>query len=164
MLSFAAIDFETANKHYTSVCSVGIVIVRDGVLTEKFYSLVRPEPEWYAYYHTRIHGLKAKDTKDAKEFSLVWQEIAPKLKGLNFVAHGALFEEGCLKALFRKYKMDYPRYKFHCTLQAARNAFGDLLPNYKLPTVALHCGFNLTSHHNALADSEACAAIAMKVL
>ncbi|MDD3273651.1 MAG: exonuclease, partial [Bacteroidales bacterium] len=30
MTNFAAIDFETANEQRTSVCSVGVVIVRDG--------------------------------------------------------------------------------------------------------------------------------------
>ncbi len=30
MKDFAAINFETANQQRTSVCSVGIVIVRDG--------------------------------------------------------------------------------------------------------------------------------------
>jgi len=30
MTDFAAIDFETANEQRTSVCSVGVVIVRDG--------------------------------------------------------------------------------------------------------------------------------------
>ena len=30
MKDFAAIDFETANNERTSVCSVGVVIVRDG--------------------------------------------------------------------------------------------------------------------------------------
>ena len=30
MKDFAAIDFETANNERTSVCSVGVVIVREG--------------------------------------------------------------------------------------------------------------------------------------
>ena len=30
MQDFAAIDFETANNERSSVCSVGVVIVRDG--------------------------------------------------------------------------------------------------------------------------------------
>ena len=30
MKNFAAIDFETANNERSSVCSVGIVVVRDG--------------------------------------------------------------------------------------------------------------------------------------
>lgn len=37
MKDFAAIDFETANNERSSVCSVGIVIVRDGEIVDKFY-------------------------------------------------------------------------------------------------------------------------------
>jgi len=45
ILNFAAIDFETANHCRSSVCSVGVVIVRDGQIAEKIYRLIRPEPE-----------------------------------------------------------------------------------------------------------------------
>lgn len=45
MENFAAIDFETANEQRTSVCSVGVVIVREGVFVDSYYSLIRPEPE-----------------------------------------------------------------------------------------------------------------------
>ena len=44
MKNFAAIDFETANEQRTSVCSVGIVIVREGEIVDTYYSLIRPEP------------------------------------------------------------------------------------------------------------------------
>ncbi len=47
MENFASIDFETANKERTSVCSVGVVIVRDGEIVDTFYSLIRPEPNYY---------------------------------------------------------------------------------------------------------------------
>ena len=40
MRDFAAIDFETANNERTSVCSVGVVIVRDGEIVDSFYSLI----------------------------------------------------------------------------------------------------------------------------
>ena len=45
MRNFAAIDFETANNERTSVCSVGVVIVRDGEIVDTFYSLIQPEPK-----------------------------------------------------------------------------------------------------------------------
>lgn len=45
MKDFAAINFETANQQRTSVCSVGIVIVRDGEIADCYYSLIKPEPE-----------------------------------------------------------------------------------------------------------------------
>ena len=41
MKDFAAIDFETANEQRTSVCSVGVVIVRDGEIVDHYYSLIR---------------------------------------------------------------------------------------------------------------------------
>lgn len=57
MLDFAAIDFETANECRSSVCSVGIVIVRDGAVVETFYRLIRPAPDYYLTFNTQIHGL-----------------------------------------------------------------------------------------------------------
>ena len=41
---FVAIDFETANNEPSSVCSVGIVIVKDRQVVDSFYSLIQPEP------------------------------------------------------------------------------------------------------------------------
>ena len=46
---FVAIDFETANEQPCSVCSVGIVIVKDGEVADSFYSLIHPEPDYYQY-------------------------------------------------------------------------------------------------------------------
>ena len=38
MTDFAAIDFETANEQPSSVCSVGVVIVREGEIVDSFYN------------------------------------------------------------------------------------------------------------------------------
>lgn len=35
---------------------------------------------------------------------------------------------------------------------------------YQLQTVAAACGYDLTRHHNALVDTEVCAAIAQRLL
>jgi DNA polymerase-3 subunit epsilon len=163
MNNFAAIDFETANYCLSSVCSVGIVVVRDGLITDKIYHLIRPEPEWYSRFNTQIHGLTIDDTADAKVFPYVWEEIVQKIAGLPLVAHNSSFDEGCLRAVYRVYQMDYPEYEFHCTCKASRKMLGKLLPNHQLSTVAAHCGFNLANHHHALADAEACAWIALKL-
>ena len=164
MKDFAAIDFETANEQPCSVCSVGVVIVRNGEIVELFYSLIHPEPEYYQWFCQRVHGLSEIDTYDAPVFPCVWEKIAPKIKGLPLVAHNARFDEGCLKAVFRVYQMDYPDYTFYDTLTASRRYFGCRLPNHQLQTVARACDYDLTNHHHALADAEACAYIAMKIL
>lgn len=163
MRDFAAIDFETANECRSSVCSVGVVIVRGGRIVDKFYSLIHPEPEYYQWFCQQVHGLCPEDTEDAPCFATVWKRVEPLIEGLPLVAHNSPFDEGCLKAAFQVYRMDYPDYEFHDTLRASRKLLPNLV-NHQLQTVAAACGYDLTSHHNALADAEACAHIAIELL
>ena len=179
---FITIDFETANQQPSSVCSVGVVMVRNGQIVDTFYSLIQPEPNYYCYFCQRVHGITQSDTDDAPVFSKVWQlleerivdvffpdmqatdDIRHQIAAIPFVTHNARFDEGCLKAVFRVYQMDYPDYRFYDTLTASRRQFGHSLPNHQLHTVAAACGYDLQRHHHALADAEACAAIALYLL
>lgn len=162
MRDFAAIDFETANGRRSSVCSVGIVMVRGGEIVDKFYSLIRPTPNYYTEWTTEVHGLTREDTDGQPLFPEVWSQVCDRIADLPLVAHNRPFDEGCLKAVFVEYEMEYPGYEFHCTLAAARRCLK--LPNNQLHTVSAACGFDLENHHHALADAEACAAIALKIL
>ena len=174
MKDFAAIDFETANNERTSVCSVGIVIYREGKKVDDFYSLIKPEPEYYNYWCSQVHGLTLEDTINAPVFPEVWKQIEPKLclsaedqeklgtLYLPLVAHNKAFDETCLKAVFRVYGMDYPNYPCYCTLIRSRQVWPE--GHHNLDIIAERCGFDLKNHHNALADAEACAAIALKIL
>ena len=163
MNDFAAIDFETANNERSSVCAVGVVIVRDGEIVDTFYSLIQPEPNYYSYWCTRVHGLCCDDTDDAPIFPEVWKQIEPLIQGLPLVAHNSRFDEGCLRAVYRTYQMDYPDYIFLDTLRASRRALPHL-SNHQLHTVAAALGYDLKNHHHALADAEAAAWIARELL
>ena len=163
MTDFAAIDFETANQCRSSVCRVGVVIVHDGMIVDRLYSLIQPTPNYYTHWTTEIHGLTHNDTDNAPIFPEVWKQINPLIKVLPLVAHNSPFDEGCLRSVFKTYEMEYPEYPFYCTLKASRKLQPEL-PNHRLDTVAETCNFNLTNHHNAIADAEACAAIALKLL
>ena len=80
MENFAAIDFETANYEPSSVCSVGVVVVRNGEIADSFYSLIQPEPNYYNRSCIRVHGLRRKDTDDAPVFPEVWRLVASHWK------------------------------------------------------------------------------------
>ena len=162
MKDFAAIDFETANCERSSVCSVGIVIVRNGEIANRFYSLIKPEPEYYNYWCSEVHGLTMEDTGNAPIFPDVWRQIEPLIEGLPLVAHNKAFDESCLKAVFRVYQMDYPDYEFYCTLLKSRQVWPE--GRHNLDIIAERCGYNLENHHHALADAEACAIIAKEIL
>ena len=156
-------------------------MVRNGQVVDSFYSLIQPEPNYYSYWCQHVHGITQEETDAAPVFSKVWQQLEERITevffcnqqledvrcqiaSLPFVAHNARFDEGCLKAAFRVYQMDYPDYRFYDTLTASRRQFGQSLPNHQLHTVAAACGYDLENHHHALSDAEACAAIALYLL
>ena len=128
MQDFAAIDFETANGERSSVCSVGVVVVRNGEVRDSFYSLIQPEPNYYSWFCQRVHGLGHEDTDSAEVFPKVWARVAPLIEGLPLVAHNSPFDEGCLRAVMQVYQMDWPGYKFYCTYSARG----------QLPKILLH--------------------------
>lgn len=163
MQDFVAIDFETANAQRSSICSVGVVIVKNGKPVQKGYSLIKPVPDRYDARNIEVHGIRPSQTKTAPSFPEVWKKLTPYIGDLPLVAHNKSFDESCLKKVFEVYGMEYPFYDFYCTLKAAKEAFPKL-PNHKLPTVAREVGYILEDHHNAIADAMACAHIAIKIL
>lgn len=158
-LNFTAIDFETANSHSASACSVGLVKVHDGVVVDKAVWFIRPPLGFDAFneWNTRIHGIVAADVVDAK----LWAEQLPDLVGFAagdaLVAHNAGFDMGVIRAASAASFVDCPEFRYLCSLQVARRTYH--LDSYRLPVAAMAAGFEDFDHHNALADAEACAAI-----
>lgn len=161
MNQFVAIDFETANNQRSSICSVGVIVVENRRIVDSYYSLVHPNPNYFTQNCVCVHGITKEQTESAPYFPEVWNNIIPIIKDYPLVAHNAPFDQSCLKAAFLTYNMPYPDYKFHCTLKLSKQLLNNKLPNHHLPTVSAYFGFDLTQHHHALADAEACARIAV---
>ena len=145
MRDFVAIDFETANECASSVCSIGAVLVRNGKIVKTFYSLIKPESDYYKWFCQQVHRLGHEDTDDAEVFPFVWKRMQEELLeelqllsgdtaddhlALPLVAHNAKFDSRCLREVFNCYRMDYPEYVFHDTLAASRKHFGCTLENH----------------------------------
>ena len=79
MQNFVALDFETANRNPSSVCSIGLVFVVDGQLADSYYRLIKPIPDYYSAFNTGIHGITAANTRRAPRFPDIWQELLPKI-------------------------------------------------------------------------------------
>ncbi|MBW3520047.1 3'-5' exonuclease [Flavobacterium sp. NKUCC04_CG] len=163
MTDFVAIDFETANAKRSSICSLGLVIVENNIITDRLYSLIKPEPNFYTSFTTNVHGLTFQDTIQSPLFFDVWAQLLAKTKNLPFVAHNSSFDSSCLKAIYASFDVDYPNFEFYCTLKTARQKLPQLR-NHQLGTVAQYFGYDLKNHHHALADAEACAVIATHLL
>jgi DNA polymerase-3 subunit epsilon len=158
-LDFTAIDFETANSSSASACSVGLVKVRDGHVVDEAYWLIKPPlgHDEFWEWNTRIHGIMAVDVVDA----MLWTEQLPDLVafagGDTLVAHNAGFDMGVIAGACAATFVDTPSFSYACSLQIARKTYH--LDSYRLPVAAMAAGFEDFEHHNALADSRACAAI-----
>lgn len=163
MDSFVAIDVETANNHPSSICAIGAVRVVEGLITDRFYELVKPEPEYYFRYFTEeIHGIGMKDTENADTFDRVWRRLELLIGNLPLVAHNKAFDERCIRAAHKTYCMDYGDYPFFCTVVKARRTIPrTLCPSFSLPYLCDFLGIPFSNHHNALADAEACVKIAL---
>ncbi|WP_309619964.1 3'-5' exonuclease [Salinibacterium sp.] len=158
-LDFTAIDFETANGSAASACSVGMAKVRDGRVVDTAYWLIRPPlgHDDFLEWNVRIHGIMAVDVSDAA----LWSEQLPGLlsfvSGDTLVAHNAGFDMGVIAASCAASYLPSPTLDYLCSLQVARKTYH--LDSYRLPVAAMAAGFEDFEHHNALADSLACAAI-----
>ena len=60
----------------------GVVIVRGGKVVDEQYFLIHPEPEYYNYRCTMVHGLTEEDTEGADIFPKVWAKGGSAHRGV----------------------------------------------------------------------------------
>lgn len=155
MVSFLALDFETANRHANSACAIGLVRVEENQIVQRDYFLIRPPQQWFEF--TFIHNIDWSDVVDEPHFGELWDKLSQHFNGIDFIAaHNASFDRRVLHACCETYGIDKPIQDFICTVKLARQTW-KLYPT-KLPNVCEHLGI-LLDHHQALSDAEACAQI-----
>jgi DNA polymerase III subunit epsilon len=158
-LDFTAIDFETANGSPASACSVGLVKVRDGQVVDRIGWFIQPPlgHDHFVDWNIRIHGITPDMVVDALGWADQLRDLVEYCEDDILVAHNAGFDMGVIKAACTATGLAVPEYRYMCSLQLARKTYH--LESYRLPVVAMAAGFEDFAHHDAVADSEACAAI-----
>lgn len=161
-INFTAIDFETANRHRKSACSLGLVVVRDGIIVETKHWLIKPEPFVVDYYNHRVHGISSEMVADKPNFKELWSEVGPYLINERIVAHNASFDLDVLSKILEHYEIDFKVHDHFCTYQASEGFFKGSR-SAKLNEVAEYFGLELV-HHDALSDAVASAEIAIRLI
>lgn len=158
---FVCVDFETANKTKVSACQIALVKVKDGVIVDRYTSLIAPPAPYDGFIFTDLHGIGPADVANAP----TWADIAPTVgafvAGAPTWAHNAAFDAEVWDSLDAHFGTDTLPERFYCTWKTGQKLLPGL-PNYKLPTLTKACapGFVL-DHHKADSDAEACAHIVM---
>jgi len=165
MTKYLAIDFETANEHKLSACSIGVVQFDKNEIIKQFSAFIKP-PTGYQRLNQlnyKIHGINQSKYMDSDYFDKIWEKLQKEfdLKQNIIVCHNASFDINVLKELFKHYKIKGEKFYFLDTINLSKLTWN--LSNYKLSTIASNLNIQL-NHHNALSDSLACASIAMRCL
>ncbi len=161
MNEFVALDFETANGKSASVCSVGMVKVRDNMMTETFYTLVNPE-DYFSKGNIAVHGITPEDVADAPIFPEVFEHMLDFIGELPVVAHFARFDMNVLYASIQRYQLDMPTLKYFCSCNMARKTVKH--HSYSLKNMMAYYQLDFHGHHHALNDAKASAMITVRLL
>jgi len=163
-MDFISLDFETAASKKSSICAVGLVVVKDSQVALAQQWLVKPHPN-YKFEPICIskHGIRENDVKDQPEFPHIYRNFLKEYVEKYFIfAHSAASADiSMFKQTLELYGEKVPEIQYGCTRNLSRHVFPSLL-NYRLDTIARHLSISL-KHHNALSDAMACAEIVLRL-
>jgi len=156
---FLAVDVETNGcaGDECELTEVGAVLVGGGELHDRFESLVavhRPLSRGIE----RLTGITQSTVSVAEPPEVVLPRLAERLRGRVLVAHSAAFDRRVLRAAFARAGLAWPDPPALCTVALARR-FAPLVRQRRLPALADALGIEVSGHHRALPDAEACAQI-----
>ena len=161
-MDFVAIDFETATSNYTSVCSLGICVVENDVITDRKEILIKPVPFEFNDYNIKIHGIKPEMVEDKPTFDMYWDSVRPYLENKTVIAHNADFDVGALCATLEHFNIPFPTFDYLCTVKLSQKAYPELT-SHKLNNLCEALGVRF-HHHRAYDDAYACAMVLLRIL
>lgn len=147
---YISVDIENPNTRGNSICSIGIIIVKDNKIIDKKYSLINPEDR-FDINNSKINGLTYADVKDAPTFKEYWKIIEDLFKNNVIVGHNITYDLSVISKALERYDIDAPVFNYYCTLKLSRKYINT--NSYSLDSLCDLLKINLDNHHNALEDA-----------
>ncbi len=154
MYDFVALDVETANQKYSSICSIGAVRFEDRAPVAEFYELIDPRVK-FDEFNTAIHGIAKSDVRGAPTFAQVLPNLIAFVSN-HTVVHHTHFDRSAIRQAADEWKVAAPAWAWLDTAKVTRRAWHRLAHRgYGLANVCEMIGYEF-DHHHALADARAC--------
>ena len=147
---YISVDIENPNTRGNSICSIGIIIVKDNKIIDKKYSLINPEDR-FDINNSKITGLTYADVKDAPTFKEYWKTIEDLFKNNIIVGHNITYDLSVISKALERYDIDAPVFNYYCTFKLSRKYINT--NSYSLNSLCDLLKINLDNHHNALEDA-----------
>ena len=137
--SFVALDVETANQQWGSICQIGMVKIVDGEEVDRVSWLCMPPAglDEFDPYNVQIHGITRESVASSPNVGDLMQDVADFVGDLPMVAHNAQFDATALRNACLSTGQAVPPIMFACTLAQARATKLEVR-NHRLPTCLLY--------------------------
>jgi DNA polymerase-3 subunit epsilon len=161
-MDFVALDFETANPSFSSVCQVGAAVFVDGQLTDTFSSLVDPE-DYFHPVNISIHGLDEDAVRGAPAFPEVYRRLSPLLADKVVVCHSS-FDRTVMTRSTARFGLQNPSCRWLDSTRVVRRTWPQYAARgYGLANLAADLGIAFT-HHDATEDARATGLVLLRAL
>ena len=161
VLSFNAVDVETANWDPSSICQIGIVQVREGQIRKEWQTLINPECA-FDPFNVDIHGIDEDKVLESPTFVEAYNDLCAHLDvNLPAVSH-MLFDRRAIQGAIEMHSLDALSLEWINSATVVRRAWPDKYARrgYSLGNLAKDFGIKF-DHHDALEDARTCAKIVL---
>lgn len=149
---YISIDIENPNTRGNSICSIGIIVVKENKVVDEIYSLINPEDR-FDINNSNITGLNYNDVKDAPTFKEYWKSIKGLFENNIIVGHNVIYDLNVISKSLERYDIQISDINYYCTLRLLKQNIN--MESYSLDKVCKFLGVELLGHHNALNDASA---------
>ena len=159
-VDFVAVDVETANSNVSSICQVGIAVVRSAEIRDVWTQLVDPH-DFFDPYNVAVHGIDQGTVSGCPRFEELCDRIAGHL-GEIVVSH-TFFDRRAISKAFEECGKSLRYGTWIDSAQVARRAWPDkyALRGYNLGNIARDLGIRFR-HHDAGEDARVAAEIVLR--
>lgn len=161
-MDFVAIDVETANPDFSSICQVGLARFKDGRLFDTWESLVDPEDDFSAM-NVAVHGIDAQAVRGAPRWPAIFAECARQMGDAIVVSHTA-FDHAALVRACAKHQLVVPAWRWLDSARVVRRAWPQFAASgWALRKITAHLGIRF-EHHNAKEDARAAGEVLLQAI
>jgi DNA polymerase III subunit epsilon len=164
-LSYVVVDVETTGTspwRGDRITEIAAIVVRDGVVAERFETLVNPERPIPPMI-TALTQINWEMVKDAPRFRDICDDLVRVLSGHVFVAHNVDFDWRFVSSEVHRASGQRLSGRRLCTVRLARRVLPQLRSR-RLDSVANYYGVEILARHRAAGDAVATAHVLLRML
>lgn len=105
--NFVVLDIENPNSRGNSICAIGMLVIEDGTLTRKEYSLINPEDR-FDRTNSEITGITESMVLNSPTLKEYWPEIGTVLSNSVIIGHNIKYDLSVLSKAYTDMICPFP--------------------------------------------------------